>query len=480
MEDERRTREQLLNEVSELRQFVSELRKSEKRYRDLMDNALVGVFLSNIEGDVLYYNDACLRMFGFETMEEAASGGVSVRYRNQRDRNTVLEILEQTGKLTGFEVEFVTKKEEPIVVLLSATLESGVITGMMMDITERKQADEALRKSENLYRLLAENASDVIWTMDMNLNYTYVSPSIARLRGITEGQPVHQSLKDVVSPRSYEMVLGILREELARETTEQADMFRSRVLEMEHIRNDGSTGWAEVKVSFLRDASGRPTGILGVTRDITHRKEADRELKWAMEKMRKNLAGTIQAVSLIIETRDPYTAGHQRKVSNLARTIAEEMGLPKDMIDTIRMAGVIHDIGKMSVPSEILSKPGTLTNVEMSFIKAHPQSGYDILKDVQLPYPLAEMVLQHHERLDGSGYPQGLKGGETLLGAKIIAIADVVEAISSHRPYRPAKSIDAALEEIEKNKGILYDEKAVEVCLELFRDKGFVFEPTGS
>ena len=192
------------------------------------------------------------------------------------------------------------------------------------------------------------------------------------------------------------------------------------------------------------------------------------------------MIGTIQALSSTVETRDPYTAGHQRRVSNLARAIAQEMGLPKDTIDIIRMAGVIHDIGKISVPAEILSKPGRISDIEMSLIKVHSQSGHDILKDVELPYPIAEIVLQHHERLDGSGYPQGLKGDQILLEAQIISVADVVEAISSFRLYRPGFGIDVALEEIEKNKGILYDEKVVEVCLKLFREKGFRFESTES
>jgi putative nucleotidyltransferase with HDIG domain len=217
-------------------------------------------------------------------------------------------------------------------------------------------------------------------------------------------------------------------------------------------------------------------GFQGTIRDISDRKQAEEDLKQALERLRKSLIGTIQVLSSTVETRDPYTAGHQRRVSSLARAIAQEMGLPKDTIDTIRMAGSIHDIGKISVPVEILAKPGKITDIEMSIIKVHAQSGYDILKDVELPNPIAEIVLQHHERLDGSGYPQGLKGDQIFLETRILAAADVVEAIASHRPYRPSLGINAALEEIEKNKGILYDEKVVEACLKLFREEGFKFE----
>jgi len=215
---------------------------------------------------------------------------------------------------------------------------------------------------------------------------------------------------------------------------------------------------------------------MSICRDITKRKLAEEELKQTVEKLRKGLVGTIHVMSLMVETRDPYTAGHQKRVSNLARVIAQEMNLPKDMIDKIRMAGVIHDIGKISVPAEILSKPTKLTAIEFSLIKVHPQAGYDILKDVDLPYPIAEIVYQHHERLDGSGYPNGLKDGQILLEACILTVADVVEAMASHRPYRPAIGIEKALEEIEKNKGIFYDVKAVDACVRLFREKGFTFE----
>jgi len=209
--------------------------------------------------------------------------------------------------------------------------------------------------------------------------------------------------------------------------------------------------------------------ILLAIEDITARKQAE-------EKLRKSLIGTINALSSTVETRDPYTAGHQRRVSTLARSIAQEMGLPRDTIDTIRMAGTIHDIGKISVPAEILSKPGKLTSVEMEMLKIHPQAGYDILKDTGLPYPIAEMVYEHHERLDGSGYPRGLKNGEILLESSILAVADVVEAMASHRPYRPALGLDAALSEIEQNKGILYHPEVVDACLKLFKEKGFRFE----
>jgi HD-GYP domain-containing protein (c-di-GMP phosphodiesterase class II) len=206
-------------------------------------------------------------------------------------------------------------------------------------------------------------------------------------------------------------------------------------------------------------------------RDITERKQA-------AERIRKALRATTQAIAVTVETRDPYTAGHQRRTADLARSIATEMNLSVDQIDGIRMAATIHDLGKISVPAEILSKPKKLTDIEFSLIKTHAQSGHDILKDIDFSWPVARTVLEHHERMDGSGYPNGLTGDNILLESRILAVADVVESMGSHRPYRPAQGIDAALKEIEKNRGTLYDNTVVDACLRLFREKGYQLKGT--
>jgi putative nucleotidyltransferase with HDIG domain len=175
----------------------------------------------------------------------------------------------------------------------------------------------------------------------------------------------------------------------------------------------------------------------------------------------------------MVEVKDPYTAGHQRRVTDLARAIATEMGLKKNQIEGIRTAGVIHDIGKIIVPSEILTKPSQLTEAEFEIIKTHPKVGYDILRDKEFPWPIAQIVYQHHERMDGSGYPLGISGPEILMEARVLAVADVVEAMASHRPYRPALGLDKALEEISKGKGQLYDPEVVDACLKIFKEKRY-------
>jgi putative nucleotidyltransferase with HDIG domain len=206
------------------------------------------------------------------------------------------------------------------------------------------------------------------------------------------------------------------------------------------------------------------------------RLQTEEELKLSNQKLQQAMHSTIQSIALILEKRDPYTAGHQRRVTKLACAIAEEISLPKDKIEGLYIAGIIHDIGKINVPTEILSKPGRLSEIEFSLIQTHPQVGSDLLKEMELPGEVSSIVLQHHERMDGSGYPSGLSGEAILLEARILAVADVVEAMASHRPYRPALGLDQALEEITKNKGKLYDPEVVDACWKLFKEKGFKFE----
>jgi len=218
------------------------------------------------------------------------------------------------------------------------------------------------------------------------------------------------------------------------------------------------------------------TCILSSIGDISERKLTEEKLAKSYESVKKTLNDAIDTIAKIVETRDPYTAGHQRKVAELAVAIGSEMKLEDALIDQIRMAATIHDIGKMYVPSDILSKPGKLSDIEFNLIKTHSQGGYNIVKDMDFPCVVAQAILQHHERLDGSGYPNGLKGEDTLLEAKILAVADVVEAMVSHRPYRPALGVDKALEEISENKGKLYDPEVVDTCLELFKSFEFQFK----
>jgi putative nucleotidyltransferase with HDIG domain len=211
----------------------------------------------------------------------------------------------------------------------------------------------------------------------------------------------------------------------------------------------------------------------GILEDITERKRAQQQIQQSLERLQKTIKDIIQAMAYIGEVRDPYTAGHQRRVAQLSFEIGRMVGLKNEQFEGLMMAAFVHDIGKIIVPADILSKPGTLTRPEFDMIKDHARIGYEILKNIEFPWPIAKIVLQHHERLDGSGYPSGLKHEDIILEARILAVADVVEAMSSHRPYRPALGLEKALAEISQNKGTLYDSTTVEACIRLFNEKGF-------
>jgi HD-GYP domain-containing protein (c-di-GMP phosphodiesterase class II) len=218
--------------------------------------------------------------------------------------------------------------------------------------------------------------------------------------------------------------------------------------------------------------SGKPA-IIGVLQDISGKKRAQEEIRRYIEQLKTAFMSTVDVAMTMGEMRDPYTVGHERRVADLAVAIGAELGFDARRQEGLLVAGRLHDVGKIAVPADILSKPGKLTSIEFLLIQAHTQAGYDVLKGVEFPWPVAQIALQHHERMDGSGYPHGLKGESILPEARIVAVADVVEAMSSHRPYRPGLGIDTALAEIEDGRGALFDSNAVDACLRLFREKGY-------
>jgi len=353
---------------------------------------------------------------------------------------------------------------------------SNLTVGTHTDITERILAEKALRESEWKYRSLTERMSDILWTCDLEMKVNYVSPSIEKVLGFTTEEWMKIPVSEQLSPGTLQLVTEKLEDELQHNGGRPPD--RQIRLDMEYYHGDGTIRYLESGLFFIRDERGKPIGIQGLSRDITKRKQAEEKLKETLDRLRRAIDTTFQVMVAAVEARDPYTAGHQIRVAYIAEAIAAEMGLSQDQIDGIHIAGTIHDIGKLSIPAEILSKPAKLSGIEFTLVKEHSREGYKILKDVESPWPLAEIVYQHHERMDGSGYPRNLKGNAILLEARILGVADEVEAMATHRPYRPGLGIDAALQDIENNRGILYDADVVDACLRLFREKGFKLERT--
>jgi PAS domain S-box-containing protein len=342
---------------------------------------------------------------------------------------------------------------------------------IVSDITERKQAEEALRKSEANYRQLFDNSPSGIYKVDFRTGkFLKANDAMCKYLGYGQEEITSLSLYDVLTDESKQLFSERLNKMMRREEVAENPEF-------EIVDNEGKRRWVQLNTKYFYDSEGL-AGADVVAHEITERKQMEKQLQDTLESLRKAVGTTIQVMVSAVETRDPYTSGHQSRSSDLARAITAEMGLPQDKIEGVRMAGSIHDIGKLSIPAEILSKPTKLTDIEFALIKEHAEKGYELLKDVESPWPLADIVYQHHERMDGSGYPRNLKGEEILIEARILAVADVVEAMASHRPYRPGLGIAAVLEEIEKNSGIFYDNTVAEACLRLFREKGFKLEGT--
>jgi len=484
----------MLNDVTERRRAEETLRASEDKFRLLtektddiiwtLDLGLRTTYVSpSIEKVLGLTPEECLAQDPRTQMIPESLARVQALFSTEleREQNRGLD----PGRTVKVEMEYYHKNGSTVWLenLVSGIRDAkGTLIGMhgvSRDITERKKAERALLESERRYRLLAENISDVIWVTDMNLRPVYFSPSITGLLGYSVEEVMAGTVETMVTGASLEAATRTFTKALALEQKVVGIMSGEGTLELEFKCKDGSTVWTDTTVSFLRDPSGRPVEILGVLRDISERKKAEEGLRRSLEVLERTIEGTVQAIASTVETKDRYTAGHQRRVSQLACTIAREMGLSSDRMRTIRTAGLLHDLGKISLPAEILSKPGDLTELEFAVIKTHPQAAYDVLKNIESFGEIAEIVLQHHERMNGSGYPFGLHGEEILLEARILAVSDVIEAMSSHRPYRPALGLDKALEEITQNSGTLYDPDVVGTSLRVFTEKGFKFEDSG-
>jgi PAS domain S-box-containing protein/putative nucleotidyltransferase with HDIG domain len=371
---------------------------------------------------------------------------------------------------------------------------------------EKRQAEtiEALRKNGGQYRDLVELAKSIIVRMDPAGNVTFVNEYARQFFGYGPDELTGRNVVGMIVP-VYESS-GRQLTELIAALCKSPD--RLAVNENENVRKDGSRVWVLWSNKGVFNKKGELTAILSVGSDITARKQAEgvlkasntrlgalvrektarlreiiaqqkkehRELQRSLAALRVAMDATIKALSATVEARDPYTAGHQQRVTRLAVAMAKEMRVDATLVEAVKLAGIVHDIGKICVPAEILTRPGKLSPNEFAVMKDHCQAGYHILKDIDFGPDVAEIVLQHHERLDGSGYPRALAGEAIHIAARIIAVADVVESMLSHRPYRPSLGAIPALREIRRNRDSLYDRTAVDACLRLFREKDFTFD----
>ncbi len=335
-------------------------------------------------------------------------------------------------------------------------------------LKELEEQHYKLLKSEDNYRRLIDGISSnyFLYRHGTDGIISYVSPGATDLLGYTIDEFCTH----------YETYLtddSINKQEFTQKALQGEEQ---PPYELKIFAKNKDIHYLQVSEKPLVDENNNIIGIEGIAHDITSQKQLEILEEESNTKTHKALVEAIGAIALTVEKRDQYTAGHQQRVAKLSVMIGERLNLPAKQLEGLLLGATIHDIGKITIPIEILTKPTKLLDIEFELIKKHSEQGFDILKDVECPWPLSEMILQHHERLDGSGYPKGLKEDEIIIEAKIISVADVIEAISSHRPYRPALGLEAALEELKKNRGILYDSKVVDIAIEIMHENTSLFE----
>jgi PAS domain S-box-containing protein/putative nucleotidyltransferase with HDIG domain len=343
----------------------------------------------------------------------------------------------------------------------------GIAPQVAISITNATSFEKT-RVSEERFRALSENAPDVIYTLDAHGAFTYVNPAWERILGHRKEEVIGQYFVNFVKKEDSRIFISAFKS--VRDKKQWAIDLYGAI-----IHKNGTERLFNLSGAPNLDADGKVIGVVGTFKDVTALKRSEEELQISFNKLQTAMSSTIDAISIIVELRDPYTAGHQRRVASLACAIAKELKMSEDQIDKIRMGGLIHDIGKIYIPAEILTKPGRLSKIELDMMKSHPEVGYKILQQVDFIPPIAQIVYQHHERMDGSGYPLGISGDDILLESRIIAVADSVEAMASHRPYRPALGIEKALEMILNEKGKSYDSQIVDACVTLFKNRDFQF-----
>ena len=350
--------------------------------------------------------------------------------------------------------------------------EAGTLIGgvhLVMDITTAKKADTALRESEARFRAIFDQAAVGVGLVETSTgNFLKVNQKFCDILGLTCDEALATSFMAVTHPDDLQASLDNMQ-------MLQNGLVQTFSREKRYCHKNGSIVWVNLTVSAMQEIDGRSKYHIAVVEDITQRRQAEIDVRMGMYKLRQALQSIVAALSNTVEIKDPYTAGHQRRVAQLACAIAQELGLPPDQVEGIQVLSFLHDIGKIAVPAEILNRPGKITTMEFNLVRAHPEMGYNILKDLEFPWPVAQAVLQHHERLDGSGYPAGLTDREIIQEARILAVSDVVEAMASHRPYRPALGIELALEEVTRHQGSLFDPDVVKACVQIF-GKGFTFQ----
>ena len=439
------------------RQITQELLSAKQHVEAILEKMKEGILEIEADGRIVSANAQVRSLTHLSEGDLLGTEFITLFPLEHKDR--VEELLSEKG--TGKEIT----EESPVLfhghlVTLSIIPLKDHAVVIINDITERKRKERELRESQDRFRFLVDNMLDAAVVVDPKGNTLFSNKAAAELLGI--GSP-----ENGIGMRIWDFIHPDCRKTVIRNYLKTERRQDKILCEYKIVTPNGEEKDVEglgTNIMF----KGMPAHI-ATLRDITERKKSEKQIRDGIIRLSKNLEETVISLASAFEMKDPYTAGHQRRVTEIVSAIALEMDIDPDRFQGLKLASLVHDIGKINVPTEILSKPGKITEAEFELIRTHSEAGYNILKKINFPWPIARIVLQHHERMDGSGYPNGLSGQEILLEARIIAVADVVEAMATHRPYRASLGIETALEEIEAYRGILYDKDVAEICLRLFR-----------
>ena len=455
------------------KQAEEELKDSEERLKILFDYAPDAYYINDLKGNFIDGNKAAERVIGYKREELIGKSFLKLKLLSHTDMPRVAKLL--VKKLREQPIrsdEFVLNRKDNSKVTVEISTypikikKKTLVLGIARDITERKQAKDVKNAKDELQMIL-DSVPALIFYKDTEGRIVRANKPLA--------DSLKMPIKDMIGKTTEELFSKEQAENMRKDDKEVIISGKPKKNIIEPYDTPEGARWAiSDKIPYM-NKEGKIIGVICLSKDITIQKKSEQKFQQTYQKLKKTMDATLNTLSKIIEAKDPYTAGHQRRVAQLAVAIAQRLNLSQDEVEGVKIASLIHDIGKIGIPAEILSKPNALEEIEYKLIQRHSQIGYDILKDIDFSFPVSQIVLQHHERLNGSGYPNHLKSEKILLEAKIIGVADVVEAMSSHRPYRPALGINAALKEITKNKGILYDPEVVETCIGLFKEKDFTF-----
>ncbi len=441
-------------------------------FEKLFEDAPLGIVVQHIDGRIIRANRTFCTMFGYAKEEVE---GKDLDEMVAADLDLKDEAKGVTAQVTAgkqFSFESVRQRSDgsrfPVMCMgipISVQDHIAAVYGLYHDISDRKHAEAQLKASQTRYRAIVQQQKELIVRFTPDLTITFVNEAYCTFYGETE-----ESLLGVSF--THHLPQGN-RAELARHLATLTPVRPTSVVEEETVLPSGEKRWQQWADTAIFDEKGEVLEYQSVGRDITPRKKAEESLREANIRLQNQVEETVRVLAGTVKIRDLYTATHQEKVSELARAIGREMGMGEDKAQCLYLTGLIHDIGKLNVPAEILSKPSKLSEMEMRMIRAHPEVGAETVKDISFPWPVADIIRQHHERLDGSGYPNGLMGDSILPEARVLAVADVLEAMCSHRPHRTAPGPEAALNEISKGRGTLYDPAATDAALRVIQ-KGTV------